>query len=473
MIEYPQSTTDAARLEPMRGVELVYFVIPEAALWSVVHVLFILDGPVDFELLKHRVQQGWQRFERLRQKPVRKGKAFYWETVSAIDIDEHVKVVPAGVATTQEGLTAFLGSVLTTPLDPARPLWEVHYVPNYETGAAVVLRIHHAYGDGRSLQTIATSIIAPSPEESRQRIDVTQPTIRHQAVADAIRKPSIRKGAPVPGGLFRQLLHRLRVRMRGIRKMCSSFKKDHDTGFDKIPSEQKSVAFSRVLSRSTLRTASAALQCTMNDLVLSGITGAIRNNLVRMGVDPAQTRMTVTIPVDLHSPRSLAAMHTSGILTNHLGTVSIQLPVSIADGAERARVVAKAMTESMESGEPLMQYKSLSSFHKMPQGLLVRMFRGQAHKTSGIISNLPGPKQPFYLAGEKINSWVFWVIAAQLAGSHVGVSVTHYMDDIRIGLTLPVNTGYDVQGLLEAMVVETEALAAQALRATPAGAGSL
>jgi len=469
MIEYPETTRPAAELEPMRGVELVYFVIPDAWLWSAVNVLYVLDGPVDFELLKNRVASGYGRFERLMQRPVRKGKIFYWETVDSIAIDDHVHMIPDTVST-QSQVSAMVGRFLTDPLDPSRPLWDVHYIPNYEDGAAVLLRIHHAYGDGRSLQAIATSITALSLDESRDAAPVAGPTVRHQAVADSIR-PTSRRGPRVEssGGWLAASLFRLGRFFKSIRKMLSAFKKDRETGFDAVPTEEKVAAFSGALSRSELRQASTALGCTLNDLVLSGVSGAIRNHLLRTGKNPHETRMTVSIPVDLHSPRSLANMTRKGILTNHLGTISIQLPVGIADGAERARLLAAAMTEGIDSGEALMQYKSLSSFHKMPQGLLVRMFRSQAHKLSGIISNLPGPKKPGYLAGSTVRSWLFWVVAAQLAGSHLGVSVTHYVNEIRLGLTLPANAGYHADELIAEMVAEIEQLAASALEPSSTG----
>lgn len=463
-VEYPQSTTDVNQLEPMQGVELVYFVIPEAALWSVVHILFVLDGPLDFERLKNRVRHGYGHFHRLRQKPVRQGQRFFWENAGELRMDEHVKLIPADKSRTKADIEALIGGWLSQPLDPSRPLWEVHYAPQYEGGAAVVLRIHHAYGDGRSLQTIATSIVATSAEESARELPPSDPSIRNQAVAAAIRPTASRRSQSRPEGFFAHLWHRLRVRLRAYGKMMEAFKKDHDTGFSEVPSEQKAACFSRATSRARLREASTALGCTLNDLVLSGVSGALRNALLRQGVNPEQTRFTVSIPVDLHSPRSLIDMNKKGILTNHLGTVSVRLPIGVADGAERARLVARAMAEAMESGEALMQYKSLSGFHKMPQGLLVKVFRSQAHKLSGIISNLAGPKQPYFLCGQYVNSWLFWVVAAQLAGSHLGVSVTHYMDDVRVGVTLPMNAGYDVPALLEEMVAETERLADAALR---------
>lgn len=459
MIEYPEATAPLADLEPMRGVELVYFAIPEASLWSVVHVMFELDGPLDLDVLKQRVAHRYAQFERLCQRPVKVGKTFYWETTGPVDINTHISVVPEGVADTREQLEAWLGTLLSSPLDPTRPLWEVRYIPRYEGRAAVVLRIHHAYGDGRSLQTIATGILAPTAEESLRHLEPPSTRVRHKAVADAIRPPSARRIASPPNeGLIARWIRLLRIRLRAMAKAFAAFKKDHNTGYTLQPSDDKVLACSRPISRSRLRAAATSMQCTLNDLVLAGISGAMRRHLTTLGENPDLTRLTVSIPVDLHSPRSLAQMHKQGVLTNHLGTVSIRLPISLPDGAARAASIATQMREAMEAGEPLMQYKSFSSFHRMPQGLLVRMFRSQAHKQGGIISNLAGPKDPLYLAGRRIDAWYFWVIASQLAGCHLGVSITQYQDDVRLGLTLPANTGYDARALVEVMVEETEAL---------------
>jgi WS/DGAT/MGAT family acyltransferase len=458
MIEYPESAKDARELEAMRGAELIYFVIPEAVLWSTVNIMAILDGPIDLDALKHRVKHTFLRFHRLRQRPVRKKKEFFWETVEAVDVEEHVRTL--GEAMTQAEMNELLSKSMSTPLDISRPLWELVYVPRYEDGAAVILRIHHAYGDGRALQAIATSILESSREASLERLEALGATVEYKAVADAIRPPGVRrsKHPDEAAGSAARLLRGLRSFIRGVKKMAASFKKDHDTGFDDAPSAARVAAFSRPLSRARLRKASAQIDCTLNDFVLSGVAGAVRKHLEESGRDPALTRLTVVIPVDLHSPRSLKEMKQKGVLTNHLGTVSMQLPVAVADAAERARLVGRAMTESLEIQEALMQYKSLSSFHKMPQGLLVGMFHSQAHKMSGIVSNIAGPKQPYFMAGQRMRSWIFWVSAPQLAGAHLGVSVSHYMDEIRIGLTLPTNTGYDVRQLAEDMAAATEKL---------------
>jgi len=463
MIDYPQSSKSLSELEPMLGMELIYFVIPEAAMWSVVNILVELDGPVDFEILKSRVHYIFGQIHRFAQKPVRKDKRFYWETVDAINIDDHIKIIPQEAGQDSEHLLALISSFLSAPLDSHRPLWEVHYAPRYKDGAAAIVRIHHAYGDGRSLEVIATKLIGTSAEESL-RVSGQQRKIRHQAVASTIRAPSHRQNKAQTLSFMESKLRALNARLRGMKKMLSSFKKDRDTGFDQMPSEQKQAAISQSLSRASIRKASAQLQCTVNDLILSAVAGAIRNHLLLKGIDPQHTRLTVSIPVDLHSARSLKDMHKGDVLINHLGMVSLQLPVSVADGIERAAIVSHAMIGSIESQEALMQYKSLSSFHRMPQKLLINMFRSQAHKLSGLVSTVTGPKTAIYLAGQRVRGWMYWVVAAQLPGAHLGVSVTSYLDDVRIGLSLPMNAGYDVQQLLEEMIVELESLVGRVLK---------
>ena len=52
----------------------------------------------------------------------------------------------------------------TTPLDPARPLWQFHLVDNYDGGSALIVRIHHCYADGIALVHVMLSMTDASAE---------------------------------------------------------------------------------------------------------------------------------------------------------------------------------------------------------------------------------------------------------------------------------------------------------------------
>ena len=54
---------------------------------------------------------------------------------------------PAG----KRELYDLVSDLASTPLDPARPLWQFHLVDRYAGGSAWIARIHHCYADGIAL----------------------------------------------------------------------------------------------------------------------------------------------------------------------------------------------------------------------------------------------------------------------------------------------------------------------------------
>ena len=76
----------------------------------------------------------------------------YWFTDPAFAHEKHVRHLPDGMS--QEGLTAYLASVVNTPPPFDKSPWEIVVVNEYEgkpDSTALVLRLHHVLGDGLSL----------------------------------------------------------------------------------------------------------------------------------------------------------------------------------------------------------------------------------------------------------------------------------------------------------------------------------
>ena len=60
-------------------------------------------------------------------------------------------------------LQTLVSRLASTPLDPARPLWQFHLVDNYDGGSALVARIHHCYADGIALVQVMLSMTDAAP----------------------------------------------------------------------------------------------------------------------------------------------------------------------------------------------------------------------------------------------------------------------------------------------------------------------
>lgn len=120
----------------------------------VITVVFRFDGPLDdgaldetlARLLAHR---------KFRQRPVPDASVLTratWQDDPAFDLGRHVERVRLSPPGGDDALEALVGDRMSTPLERDRPLWHVDVVEGVGgDGSALVVRVHHAVGDGVAL----------------------------------------------------------------------------------------------------------------------------------------------------------------------------------------------------------------------------------------------------------------------------------------------------------------------------------
>lgn len=84
-----------------------------------------------------------------------------WQKTT-VNIDEHTFIAefPPGEESYDAWVDNYISGLARSPFDPSRPLWELHFL-NYKTskaGATMVLRVHHALGDGISFMSTLFSV---------------------------------------------------------------------------------------------------------------------------------------------------------------------------------------------------------------------------------------------------------------------------------------------------------------------------
>ena len=103
-------------------------------------------------------------FRRFRQRPVetpaaRSGRPT--ATSTSTTTSSHVAL--PGPRPASASCRRCVSRLASTPLDPARPLWQFHLVDNYAGGSALVARIHHCYADGIALVQVMLSMTDAAP----------------------------------------------------------------------------------------------------------------------------------------------------------------------------------------------------------------------------------------------------------------------------------------------------------------------
>jgi hypothetical protein len=149
-----------------------------------------------------------------------------------------------------------------------------------------------------------------------------------------------------------------------------------------------------------------------------------------------------------------------GELGNKFGLVYLKLPVYIEDVQERLQEISQRMTALKNSSEADVALGILSGIGMTPadvQQQLVNMFGAKA---TAVMTNVPGPPMPLYMAGAKITSIMFWVPQAGRVG--LGISIFSYAGQVWLGVATDAGLVPDPDQIIAGFYEEYEALMALA-----------
>src|SRR5208283_4527803 len=120
--------------------------------------VLVLEGPVDPIRLENALAKRLLGFPRFRQRTETRQTGTWWCDDPQFDIARHIKRVRLPGAADKAELERLVAELAATPLDPLHPLWQFHIVEDYNGGAAIVARIHHAIADGIALIGVLLSL---------------------------------------------------------------------------------------------------------------------------------------------------------------------------------------------------------------------------------------------------------------------------------------------------------------------------
>ena len=406
-------------------------------------------------------------FGRFRQRAILSTAMSFWEADPNFDLARHVtRITLPGRAGTKE-LQALVSRLVSTPLDPAHPMWQFHLVDNFEGGSAIVARIHHCYADGIALvrvmlsMTDATAKGPPAmPFAPRERARETQDDPLAQLIAPfsgalgtarKIGGTLIEKGVELwqdPGKAV-ELAGRGSALTAEIAKLAL-MTQDSTTRFKGTPGVAKRVAWAEPLSLAEVKAIGKALGASVNDVLLSCVAGALRDYLVEKGdaVDGVMIRALV--------PVNLRPMEKAYKLGNQFGLVFLELPIGVENPVERLYAVRANMGALKGSYQPILALGLLAAMGSGPKMLQETLLSILARNASAVMTNVPGPQQPLYMAGGRIDSLMFWV--PQSGDIGVGVSIISYNDLVQFGVVTDRGLCPDPEKVIARFGIEFEKL---------------
>lgn len=366
----------------------------------------------------------------------------YWVQDHKFDVDNHVRRMTIPAPGGKAELGKLVGEIASTQLDRSRPLWEIVVVEGLEDGhVALVTKMHHAAADGMAsgylmLQLLDMSSDMPDfdePEIFPVDDEPSDSDVLKQALRDRISDPlrvvsQVRKTAGRAVDLVKHALEKGTDNFKPVLPFMAP-----RTMFNRTISGDRIVAFGSA-PLEDFRMVRRAFGCTVNDVVLTACTGALRQYLLDHADLPEKALMA-TCPVSIRKPEEAAD------LGNRVSTLFVRLPVHLDDPLEQLSTIAndtgdaKTVHKAM-GAEMLQDWAQLVAPYAFTAAARAysRMKLADKHQPvhNLIVSNVPGPPFDLYCLGARVVS--FYPLGPVLEGAGLNITVVSHKGDMDIGI---------------------------------------
>lgn len=430
--------------EPISKVDTAWLRMEQPTNLMMITGLVFLAHEINFDDLLKLIEKRFLAFRRFRQKAVVGARNCYWELDLDFDIRSHVRrTALPGKADVVE-LQELVSDLASTPLDQSKPLWQFHLVENFEGGPVLITRIHHCYADGIALIQVLLSLTDTSPEAHETTPPREQWRARKAAESNIFR----RLMEPAKDGIDIVTHWTMKLMEEGLQVikepgMAADYAHlagemadelagaillpdDPETSFKGRLGPRKRVAWATPLDLNEVKGVSRVLGCTVNDVLISTITGALRHELVSRGEDVRGLEIRATVPVNLRP------LEHAKELGNHFGLVFLPLPIGEENPLARLYRVHQFMNELKSSRQAAVAFGLLAALGMGPAVIQKPMLEMMSRKASTVLTNVPGPRKPLYLAGTEVTELMFWVPQSGSIG--MGISILSYNDKVYCGL---------------------------------------
>ena len=412
--------------------------------------------------LRERVVARFLVHPRFRMRPVEDALGASWERDARFDLRRHVRQHTLARGGGDAALQRLLGRLAAVPLDPSRPRWEfllVHVTPRR---SAVVVRIHHCYADGIALVRV---ILGLRDHDVPDQEDVAPDPPAESATDDGWLAPATldrawREAAALAGQGLHLVLHPAEaaaaamtgVGMAAELARLAMLADEPASPLRGALAGEKGIAWARPWPLATVRATAKALGCTVNDLLVTAVAGALARWLKAVGAGVApELQLRAAVPVNLRPAGSETA------LGNRFGLVFLELPVGASRTRQRLARVHERMQALKASHQPLMTLGLLAALGLGPRRLQDGAIDLLSRKASLVMSNVPGPREALPLLGAPVDTMMFWVPQSGDVG--LGVSVLTYDGQVQFGVMADRALVADPMALAAGFPLELRALA--------------
>lgn len=364
------------------------------------------DAPSDYlETLVARFQSthGFaEPFNHVLRRPTLKSvtPSFKLLADDEVDLEYHVRHNALPKPGGERQLGVLVSRLHSRPLDLTRPLWELHVIEGLTGGRfAIYIKLHHALFDGIAGARLMQQMLSTDPTDDELRPPWTIKRKRRtpSAAAPVAAVSGLRQHLETASGVARGMSRLVRNAVRPTDPDLATPYRIPDLALNGRVGQQRRVA-TQSIDFERVRTLANRADVTINDVFLSICAGGLRRYLEEVETLPeaglvAGTPMSVRVG--------------AGDSSNNAFTIAtMKLRTDLADPVERLRAINRSSTVTKESMEGLnkkaaITIGALTFAPFVAQGLLGLGGR-MTPPYNLVLSNVPGPLEPQYLAGSEL-----------------------------------------------------------------------
>lgn len=384
----------------------------------------------------------------------------YWVEDPDFDLDFHVRESAVPPPATDRQIAETVARIFARPLDRSRPLWEVYLLRGLPEGRVGLLtKVHHSVVDGVSGNEILSVLLDPSPEgreipppeelagervpsdvemlarglaglpfqplRALRALPTTLPALTEVPGANAF------PGVPTLSRGFTKL-RELAGAPGGPDVLEVTTARPPKTSFNGRISPHRRFAFGR-LSLDRVKALKNEAGVTVNDVVVALCASSVRAWLRERDELP-RAPLVAMVPV------SVRREDERGTFGNRISAMIVPIPTNVADPRRRlqrthellraakgtfAALPASLLTDATAFIPPAVA----AGAARLTVELLGRTGRPPVNL---VISNVPGPRNPLFLAGARLESLV--PVSVVIDGVGLNITVMSYRDGMDVGV---------------------------------------
>ncbi len=422
-----------------------------------------LEGRVDPARLVERIEERICSLPLYRQRPVRAVLDLdrpTWEDDPAFDVRRHVRHLAVPPPGDEAAMHALFDQLLSAPLDPNHPLWEIYLVDGLPGGRAAMLwKVHHCMIDGVS----GAQVLALATDPAPGALASVEPAPLPSASGTASPHSPAPTAGSVAGAIRTALGSALHpsaaaARARDALEAMTTvgrllFEPNSALPFNGPLTDRRRLVWASFPLDDVLAMRGTA-GCKVNDVVLAIVAGALHRYLEERGVATRGIRVRALVPV---STRAEAERLSLG---NLVTAMMPMLPVGATDPLERLRLVTAEMAALKERGQARASGLLVDLMGALPAPLEAALGRLVPERplANTVCTNVPGPREERWLLGRRLLG--IHPMVPLFQGMGLEFAVMSYAGRISIAATADAKLVPDPQSIAAALRSSFEELSA-------------